>query len=259
MTRAAVLVLGNVALTILLLLPLEVGVRFFSSESYRRTSPGLHQTAKAPWFDPDGDLGWTVARSAAFSAVERVAYQINRQGFRNTRDFMSQQDGGSRRAVVLGDSFTFGVQLPETHTFPRMLNEFLGARWDVVNMGVPGYGIDQMVLAYDKYRDVLRPDVVVLVFIADDIERVFEAFRGDAGLSKPSFDLFQGQLRPRVPEADSVFDPLLRSSRVANVIYRKWYRPWQSRRIARAFVRRLTESAGAQHAQLIVAQYPMLD
>ena len=260
MTRPAVLVIWNLALTILLLLPLEIGVRYFYRVPYRRTSPGLHPSAKqAVWVDPDDDLGWTVTRSAEFSALEQIPYQINRQGFRDVRDFTSKEEGGSTRAVVLGDSFTFGAHLPEAEVFPRILNQFLGARWDVVNMGVPGYGIDQMVLAYEKYRDVLKPKVVLLVFIAEDMERVFEAFRRSEGLLKPSFDLFQGKLRPRVPAGGSVFDPLLDSSRVANFIYFNGYRPWQYRRISRAFVRRLADSVAADHAQLIVAQYPMLD
>jgi hypothetical protein len=260
MTRAAVLIIWNLALTILLLLSLEIGVRYFyRDEPYRRTSPGLHQSAKAVWVDPDHDLGWTVTRSREFRTLEQVPYQINRQGFRSDRDFTAKEEGGSRRAVVLGDSFTFGAHLPETEAFPHMLNQFLGAGWDVVNMGVPGYGIDQMVLAYEKYGDVLQPKVVLLVFIAEDIERVFEAFRRAEGLSKPSFDLYFGQLRPRRPGGGSVFDSFLDSSRVANVIYFDWYRPWQSRRISRAFVRRLAASVAAQHAQLIVAQYPMLD
>lgn len=47
MTRAAVVLIWNVALTILLLLPYEISVRYFYREPYRRTSPGLYQSAKA--------------------------------------------------------------------------------------------------------------------------------------------------------------------------------------------------------------------
>ncbi|MCB9681771.1 MAG: SGNH/GDSL hydrolase family protein [Alphaproteobacteria bacterium] len=67
---------------------------------------------------------------------------------------------GAPTVVLLGDSFTYGDEVADADTFAVRLATATG--WHVVNAGVPGYGLDQCVLALE--RDVLptRPDVVVL-------------------------------------------------------------------------------------------------
>jgi len=249
----------NVLLTVFLLILIEIPLHYVFREPNLRTSPGRYRDARAVWAEPDAELGWTASRRPEWHALDGLEYQVNQQGFRHPQDFALKGDEDPRRAVALGDSFIFGIHLPEGETFPRILNRLLGSEWDVINMGVPGYGIDQMVLSYEKYADVLRADAVLLIFIAEDIDRVFEAYRRAEGLSKPSFDLVQGKLLPRGPAENSLVDAFLGSSRLANLFYSRWYRPWQSRRISGALLRRLADSVSAHHATLIVAQYPTLN
>lgn len=158
--------------------------------------------------------------------------------------------------MVIGDSFTFGVHLQEGETAPAFLSQQLGPNWRGFNLGVPGYGIDQMVLSYEKYRAALQPDVVVLIFIDDDIDRVFEAFRGAEGLAKPSFEVANGELRGRQPHKATILDSLLYRSRIVNVIYSRWYRPRESIRISAALLRRLAEETSGFGEKLVVVRYP---
>ncbi len=252
----------NLALTLLLLVPIEIAARHYFPSVYQRTVPGANHPAHiAVWAEPDADLGWTVSRSPAYAALARIPYRINGQGFRHTEDFSSlpQKPRGQRHVVVLGDSFTFGVNLQEAETAPAFLNQQLGQNWRAFNLGVPGYGIDQMVLSYEKYHAALQPDVVVLIFIDDDIDRVFEAFRGAEGLSKPSFEVVKGELRERQPHTETIRGSLLYRSRIANVIYSRWYRPRESVRISAALLRRLAEETSGYGEKLVLVRYPSID
>ena len=256
------LTIWNLALTLLLLVPVEIGARHYFPSVYQRTVPGAnHPTHFAVWVEPDPDLGWTVTRSAEFAALERVPYRINSQGFRHNEDFNSfpQKPRGRRHAAMLGDSFTFGVHLQDAETVPAFLSEQLGPNWRVFNLGVPGYGIDQMVLSYEKYHAALQPDVVVLTFIDDDINRVFEAFRPAEGLPKPSFEVVKGELRRRQPHEHTIFDSLFYRSRIANVIYSRWYRPRESVRISAALLRRLAEETSRYGEKLVLVRYPSIE
>lgn len=256
------LTIWNLALTFLLLVPIEIGARHYFPFVYQRTVPGAnHPTHIAIWAEPDRDLGWTVTRSPEYVALERIPYRINGQGFRHSEDFNSlpQKPLGRRHVVVLGDSFTFGVHLQDADTAPALLGQQLGPNWQVFNLGVPGYGIDQMVLSYEKYRAALQPDVVVLMFIDDDVDRVFEAFRGPEGLPKPSFELVKGELRARQPHVETLLGSLLHRSRIANVIYSRWYRPRESVRISSVLLRRLAEETSKYGEKLVLVRYPSIE
>lgn len=256
------LTIWNLALTLLLLVPIEIAARHYFPSVYQRTVPGAnHPTHIAIWAEPDPDLGWTVTRSPEYVALERIPYRINGQGFRHSEDFNSlpQKPPGRRHVVVLGDSFAFGVHLQEAETAPAFLGQHLGPNWRVFNLGVPGYGIDQMVLSYEKYRAALRPDVVVLMFIDEDVDRVFEAFRGAEDLPKPSFDVVKGELRARQPHTETILDSLLYRSRIANVIYSRWYRPRESVRISAALLRRLAEETSGYGEKLVLVRYPSIE
>lgn len=250
----------NAAFTLLLLLPIELWLRYRSPSIYQRTFPGKGAPQAAFWVEADTDLGWTVTRRPDWPQ-ERVRYRVNRQGFRHDADFdaLPRKTSERRRAAVLGDSFTFGVHLPEHETLPAFLGDRLGPGWEMINLAVPGYGIDQMVLAYEKYRAALRADVVLLVFIDEDIERVFEAFRHSEGLAKPSFDLVGERLVERRETNETVFDLFLRKSRIANTLYSRWYRPRESMRIAEAFLHRLSRLVASEGGRLVLVRYPRIE
>jgi hypothetical protein len=115
-----------------------------------------------------------------------------------------------------------------------------------------------MVLSYEKYHAALRPDVVVLIFIDEDIDRVFEAFRSAEGLAKPSFEVAQGELRERQPHTETILESLLYRSRIVNVIYSRWYRPRESVRISAALLRRLAEETAGYGEKLLLVHYPRI-
>jgi hypothetical protein len=85
--------------------------------------------------------------------------------------------------LALGDSMTEGFAVGNDETWPAQLERLTGRR--VLNAGVRGYGLDQIVLRAERLVPELRPSTVVLAFIADDILRTALAVRDARG--KPYF------------------------------------------------------------------------
>src|SRR5262245_47270071 len=95
------------------------------------------------------------------------------------------------RIVVLGDSFTFGEEVSDTETYPHLLQELLPTV-EVINLGVHGYGHDQMLVLFREEGSKYEPSLVVLGFVASDMERNLMGFRDYA---KPRFVVTGGELR----------------------------------------------------------------
>ncbi len=127
----------------------------------------------------------------------------NSIGLRGTTEFALEKDPGRLRIAILGDSFTFGDEVRDDETYPSVLARRL-APAEVMNFGVHGYGHDQMLLLLREKVLDHRPDVVVLGFLRDDMERNMLSFRDFA---KPRFRLKDGRLRLTnvpVPTPDQV-------------------------------------------------------
>ncbi len=100
--------------------------------------------------------------------------------------------------LAVGDSFTAGDEVDDREAWPAQLQGLLGRR--VVNGGVTGYGVDQMVLRAERFAAHERPAAIVLSFIADDLER--NAFSRIWTAPKPWFELVNGRLVQHPPGPD---------------------------------------------------------
>lgn len=114
----------------------------------------------------------------------------NSAGFRGMREFAFRKETGMLRIAVLGDSFTFGDEVSDDEAYPAQLQALLPTA-EIINMGVHGYGHDQMLLLFEDEGVRYRPDLVILGFVAADMYRNLLAFRDYA---KPSFVLVDGAL-----------------------------------------------------------------
>ena len=72
---------------------------------------------------------------------------------------------------MLGDSFTFGMNVAQNYTMAAFLQEKLNSEdWDIMNAGVIGYTIGQELIYLRKHFDEIKPDIVILnAFVANDI------------------------------------------------------------------------------------------
>ncbi len=89
------------------------------------------------------------------------------------------------RVLALGDSFTWGNEVNADENFAHLLDAADNGL-EVLNMGVPGYGIDQMVLKYERFGTRLEPDLILLGIYTSDYERSTVAFTAAA---KPMFQV----------------------------------------------------------------------
>ncbi|NMB76044.1 MAG: SGNH/GDSL hydrolase family protein [Myxococcales bacterium] len=126
-------------------------------------------TGATEWSDADSlpdeyhpTLGWVLKAGFRSSPNDSIRVTTNAQRFRNAVDFPAWPADGLRRLAVLGDSFVFGEEVDDEHTLPGFLQARL-TNVEVLNLGVRGYGVGQMVLWFEEAARGLHVDDVLLV------------------------------------------------------------------------------------------------
>lgn len=141
------------------LLAMELLVRLLSDE-------GESLLAKDSRFGQTYTPGLSVRRLIP-EAGREVALRFNREGFRGA-DVRLGKPAGTRRAVVLGDSFVAGVGVEESAHAVTLLESRLRERtrgpWQALNFGVSGAGTTQAILIYELVARRYQPDLVILGF-----------------------------------------------------------------------------------------------
>jgi len=92
--------------------------------------------------------------------------------------------------LVVGDSFAQGGEVEDNSSFPAHLQLLLDRR--VHNAAVGGYGLDQIVLRAEREVPRLKPGVLLVSFIPNDIGRT--EMRVRSGTAKPWFIVESGAL-----------------------------------------------------------------
>ncbi|MCK6530108.1 SGNH/GDSL hydrolase family protein [Myxococcota bacterium] len=101
--------------------------------------------------------------------------RTNALGMRD-REYSPAKPAGTYRILALGDSVTFGVQVPEADAWTEQLERGLASRRrsgppvEVLNMGVPGYNTEQSLLRFLKRGKGLGADLVLLEWSANDLD-----------------------------------------------------------------------------------------
>ena len=83
----------------------------------------------------------------------------------NSRGFRDREPGPKQkpRLLVLGDSYVWGFDVEVEERFTERLQERM-PDWEILNLGVSGYGTDQALLLLKREIDFYDPDIVFLVF-----------------------------------------------------------------------------------------------
>lgn len=114
---------------------------------------------------------------------------ITAEGFRSNG---SPEALSGSPVLALGDSFTFGDEVNDDESWPAFLEKLLGR--PVLNAGVFGYGLDQMVLRAEQLLDKVTPALLIVSITPDDIFRCEFSYRY---AWKPYFDLVDADLALR--------------------------------------------------------------
>lgn len=143
------------------------------------------------WVEHHPVLGWYPQKNKTALLdspyFPQVIVHTNSAGFRGTREYDVQKPEGVIRIAALGDSFVFGFGVQDTETFSALLEADGGGR-EVLNCGVPGYGIDQIYLSYREVAKNYHPDIVLIGVFPEDFWRCTRSF-ADSGHVKPYFSL----------------------------------------------------------------------
>ncbi|MCC6711231.1 MAG: SGNH/GDSL hydrolase family protein [Candidatus Pacebacteria bacterium] len=100
-----------------------------------------------------------------------VIYKANNIGIRD-KNYQLNKDQNKTRVVLLGDSFTFGEGVPEEKRFSDVLEKNL-ENLEVINFGMPGYGLDTIVILYEQVAKNYQPDFVMVAINFLDTQRNF--------------------------------------------------------------------------------------
>jgi hypothetical protein len=175
----------------------EAGLRAFFPQPLLETTRAAD--AGGPLTRRDPELGWTLKSDVAWpvgSAPWEDGLSTNAAGFRDAPHAEAKAPGAYRIAV-LGDSFVFGSGVAQDAILTRRLAAHLGPGFEIVNLGVPGYGTDQELLTLRRWGRKLSPDLVLVGFFWNDVmENVSDRIYG---LPKPRFTLEGGRLVPHPP------------------------------------------------------------
>ncbi|MFQ5416801.1 MAG: SGNH/GDSL hydrolase family protein [Myxococcota bacterium] len=137
-------------------------------------------------------LGWTHGSNrSSRDGLSFSSYEGIRSPRRNVR---YRGQASARTVAIVGDSYTFGLDVSFEDTWGHHLDRLLGPEFRVLNFGVDGYGVDQAYLRYLEEVADWQPEVVVLGFIEHDLERTlgvypFVTFGWPFPFTKPRFVL----------------------------------------------------------------------
>jgi lysophospholipase L1-like esterase len=102
-----------------------------------------------------------------------VLVQTNSLGFREN-EYPLERPSDTRRIVVLGDSYTFGLGVEFGQTYGKQLearmSRALGPT-EVINFGVSGYNTLQELATLREIAARYRPDLIIVGFVLNDVER----------------------------------------------------------------------------------------
>jgi lysophospholipase L1-like esterase len=121
-----------------------------------------------PWL-----YGLRPGARAQLSFTGGVLYEINADGFRD-RAYTRAKPPGTFRAVVLGDSVSFGHGVELEATFPKRLEALLAASapspaFQILNMGVNGYNPYNEAAVLEDIGVRYEPDLVLVQFCVNDL------------------------------------------------------------------------------------------
>ncbi len=169
---------------------------------------------------------------------------INSKGLRDG-DYPYAKPSGTRRVLILGDSYTWGYGVSDDDIYTEILEGKLRKHgsWEVLNAGVSGWGTDQQYLFLKNEGFRYAPDIVIVSFFFGNDFREISASQ-QYQLDKPVF-LNTGLELANVPV------PKPRKDSANPVIYSRA----PSANLADAIFRRISSDCQKHGARLIVLKF----
>ncbi|MDP8214042.1 MAG: SGNH/GDSL hydrolase family protein [Candidatus Euphemobacter frigidus] len=150
----------------------------FPVQMVRRKMEHYLQRRSEAYVIDDPLLGWTIAPNQ--TNVQGM-YRSNSAGIRSRpQEYTQSPASGTLRIEIFGDSFTHGDEEPFEKTWGYFLEKYLtedGLSAEVLNFGVPAYGIGQAYLRWKYLGRKFDPSIVVFGFQPENMKRTVNIFR----------------------------------------------------------------------------------
>lgn len=120
-------------------------------------------------FRYDAQLGWRFPENFANDLMT-----TNDIGLRSLTNYSLENPDDVIRIAIFGDSFVAGGEVADTDAIPPLLEETLatcGVSAEVMNFGVFGYGMDQSYLLWQSLGQEYDPDIVIMGFQVENLNR----------------------------------------------------------------------------------------
>ena len=188
-----------------------------------------------------------------------IVEQFNSKGQRGP-EFPYEKPEGSRRILVLGDSFTEGYTVEFSDLFSQVMSENLnrepGGNIEVINAGTGGYSTDQELLFFEDEGSKYQPDLTVLLFFINDLTfNIRDNYTPKGRGQKPLFELKDGK-----PVLKSLPNPTWDREKVAAEDREKFHDddsfvPWH---LESWFLYRLAQHTLTAGAENVIDQLPAI-
>lgn len=156
----------------------EVIVRIFDPQQlYNEHAYGYPTYPKEVEYD--SDLGWSTVKDykvQPYTSQKRnpiITITHNSKGYRMDHEV----DKNKNIVVMTGDSLTYGFLVDDKKIVSAQLNGMLGNDWEVINLGVGGYGTDQALLRFIRDGLPHKPKVVVHTLFNNDFSNIVSKYQ----------------------------------------------------------------------------------
>jgi lysophospholipase L1-like esterase len=113
---------------------------------------------------------------------QKIQYTHNSQGYRS-----EEVQKGKKQIIFIGDSVTYGSGAKDEDIFSFELSQKI-TEFQILNLGVNAYGLDQSYIRLEKIIDQLNPKlIIVLIFSGNDLSEL--SVDSHWGKSKPYFTI----------------------------------------------------------------------
>ena len=154
------------------LLAAELAVRLLLPQAVLLVTPGLYALDPPRRYRLSPGFRGAITNRVEFDTT--VAVDADGLRIPVTAPADGGQKPGAARILAVGDSFTFGVGAEAEESYPARLAAALAAAGvdaEVLNAGVPGFGVPDAAAWFAAHGAGLAPDIAVLgVFVGNDLQ-----------------------------------------------------------------------------------------
>lgn len=160
----------------------------------------------------------------------RFTLTVNEYGYRGKAISISNLYD-KKNIVVLGDSYSMGAGVNDGEEYPSVLSRELSDRYDVINLGVGGYGLTQQIRRYYEFGKLYDPDIVIIQFSPNDPDDNY--FNRVATVEDGRFRFWPSEKSPAWLK-DTLSNSVVQYSQLYNIFRQLFFKSLRKRDIEQA-------------------------